>query len=391
MATLKYVIRTDKPLSDGRFTIYTEITHRGQSRYKKTNYRVHKDQFRNGAVVNHGSAAMMNIELRTLLNSDELKILKLGSRVEDMTATEVVHYLKKSDAEGKVSFFQVLDDEIKSDHGSLARTMRDTKAWLEGYAPNLTFNDITVVWLKRMESDMLVKNNSPTTVNFHMRNIRNIFNRGIDNHNVDANLYPFRKYKLPKPTVKPVDNIPVDQLRKYINAKLSSKGQNKARDRFMLSFYLIGANLKDILTAKRTQLKNGRFEYVRAKTKKLYSVKVEPEALVILDRYHGKKLLLNFVENLPSDSKRTTPGYKGIVDNKRNKLISKNLEIMEFSTYSARYTWATIAHEIGVPRDVISAALGHDDGAKVTALYINFDQAKIDQANRRVIDYVNQF
>ena len=42
-----------------------------------------------------------------------------------------------------------------------------------------------------------------------------------------------------------------------------------------------------------------------------------------------------------------------------------------------------------IPKETIAAALGH--GKKdVTDIYISFDQKKIDEANRRVIDYLNQ-
>ena len=53
----------------------------------------------------------------------------------------------------------------------------------------------------------------------------------------------------------------------------------------------------------------------------------------------------------------------------------------------ARHTWATIASELDIPKDTISAALGHG-GNSVTDIYINFDQRKVDEANRKVLDYV---
>lgn len=60
----------------------------------------------------------------------------------------------------------------------------------------------------------------------------------------------------------------------------------------------------------------------------------------------------------------------------------------DVSPYWARHTWATIAAELEIPKETIAAALGHG-GNSVTDIYINFNQKKIDDANRRVIDYVN--
>jgi hypothetical protein len=52
-----------------------------------------------------------------------------------------------------------------------------------------------------------------------------------------------------------------------------------------------------------------------------------------------------------------------------------------------RHTWATLAAELDIPKETISAALGH--GKKtVTDIYIQFDRKKIDEANRKVISHV---
>lgn len=58
-----------------------------------------------------------------------------------------------------------------------------------------------------------------------------------------------------------------------------------------------------------------------------------------------------------------------------------------FTTYWARHSWTTIAAEPDIPKETIAAALGHG-GNSVTDVYIRFDDRKIDEANRRVLDYV---
>ena len=56
------------------------------------------------------------------------------------------------------------------------------------------------------------------------------------------------------------------------------------------------------------------------------------------------------------------------------------------TTYWARHTWATIAASLDIPKETIAAALGHG-GNTVTDIYIDFDQRKVDEANRKVIDW----
>lgn len=63
--------------------------------------------------------------------------------------------------------------------------------------------------------------------------------------------------------------------------------------------------------------------------------------------------------------------------------------------FKIQYNWlltgegAMLKESVPIPEETIAAALGH--GKKdVTDIYISFDQNKIDEANRRVIDYLNK-
>lgn len=49
-----------------------------------------------------------------------------------------------------------------------------------------------------------------------------------------------------------------------------------------------------------------------------------------------------------------------------------------------------MAGVLDIPKETISAALGHSTGSDTTGIYINFDQRKVDVANRQVIDYISQ-
>jgi len=61
------------------------------------------------------------------------------------------------------------------------------------------------------------------------------------------------------------------------------------------------------------------------------------------------------------------------------------------SVYYSRSCWASYAYDlIDTPMDVISQALGHKSGKKVTNFYVKRDIAKVDRANRELIDRVKQ-
>lgn len=113
----------------------------------------------------------------------------------------------------------------------------------------------------------------------------------------------------------------------------------------------------------------------------------------IIERYKGKEHLL-YVEDLKDYRTYTYAMCRGLkklgeveVKGRGGKKERKPL-FPDISTYWARHTWATIAASLDIPKETISAALGHEIGSRVTSIYIDFDQKKVDEANRKVMDYV---
>jgi integrase len=161
------------------------------------------------------------------------------------------------------------------------------------------------------------------------------------------------------------------------------------------TLYLCGINLADLVEIK--EIKNGRIEYHRRKTNKLYSIKVEPEAMEIINRNKGNEYLLN-IKEIYSD-------YRSF-NSKLNKMLKKfgPVEVVNkkgkktctqmfpnISIYWARHSWASVAAGIGISDEVISQALGHSTTNPTTAIYINRNRDKIDEANRKVIDFINSY
>ena len=232
-----------------------------------------------------------------------------------------------------------------------------TQQWLEGF----------VAWHKRQGH----KNN---TINSNLQCLSAVFNWAIK-QDITSN-YPFRGFKKPATEARK-RNLTRQELRSIIDNNTLNGDMLVARDIFILMFYLIGINSADLFQMKRTQLINGRLEYTRRKTKKKYSIKVEPEAMEIIKRYQGKEHLLRFCD--------TVKDYH-LVSSKVNYALKKI--DTKLSTYFSRHTWASLASALDIPIDTISAALGHSYGAKITNVYVNFDLKKIDEANRKVIDFV---
>lgn len=257
-------------------------------------------------------------------------------------------------------------------------------------ANTLSFEQINKDWLTRFDRFLSGYEPSQNSRSIHFRNIRAVFNDAIDNDITAA--YPFRKFMVrPVPTAKRAYSI--DRLRELFNYPVLPHEQ-KYLDLFKLIFYLIGINIVDLCNL--SEVIDGRIVYQRSKTSRLYNIKVEPEAQEIIDRYRGTKKLLNLADNFKDVHtfmstvnralKQIGPRRHEVKDGKKRLVYESAFP--DLSTYVARHTWATIAYELEIPNETIAAALGHSFGNRTTAIYIDKDIRKVDEANRKVIDYV---
>lgn len=256
------------------------------------------------------------------------------------------------------------------------------------FGKNVYFEDINYKWLDLFDRKMQKEEfyNSAGEIikiglainarSIHMRNIRSVFNNAIDNEIIGIELYPFRRYKIKKEET-PKRAISVENLRKIFSFEGSIQ-QNWARDVSKLIFFLIGINVKDLFYL--SEIHNETTSYKRAKTGRLYNIKIQPETHILLNRFSGNNGLLIFEEQFKNYHSF------GAKINDYLKSICKELNITKITTYTLRHTWATIAANLEISKDIISLALGH--GKKTTTdIYIDYDKNKIDKANRKVIDY----
>ncbi|MGC9341254.1 MAG: tyrosine-type recombinase/integrase, partial [Bacteroidales bacterium] len=301
----------------------------------------------------------------------------------------------------EVDFYMHMDNYIKrlrqSDRESYANTFEQTKDRLKEFSlkDNLGFNEVNYRFLEDFRSFFLAKKMSENSIALHTRNIRTIFNDAINSDIVGLEYYPFRKYKIRKKQSNH-RNLSLKELNKIMKYEPVNKTEERIKDLIFLSFYLIGVNFKDLMLAKKDQVYKGRFHYDRFKTKKPYSIKVLPEAHEIIEKYEGEgEYLLRFMEDKIKNNKkidRKTPLYKDITD-QTNKVMKRILENCKLgkrgSTYFMRHSWASIADELEIPRTVIKLAMGHGNDS-VTDVYINTDLKRVDEANKKVIEYLHK-
>ncbi len=228
----------------------------------------------------------------------------------------------------------------------------------------------------------------------HMRDLRTLFNEARKIYNnedigvVKIKHYPFKVYKIGAPLKTKKRNIPAEQVIKIKNciAKPESRAE-LAKDLFMLSFFMCGMNAVDFYNFKSYDPQSKRLEYNRSKTSSLrddgafISIKIVPEARLLLEKYIGK-----LQDRYSTYNGLDTSLSKGM------KQLRNITGIADITFYWARHTFATIArNKCQMDKRDIAEALNHVDGDhKITDIYIEKDWSTVDKVQVAVIEFLRE-
>lgn len=368
---------------DGTYPVKIRVSEGKRQMYVNTSVSVSKENFVNEKVVGCKLEKVYNERLQMMKARITEKALTLdigGGGIDSLR--EDVRGMR--DEEGSALFRDVLVEHLstlpnKRTHGVYNQTVVRLRKWLGDRYDALKISDIDKKWLEAYCSHLRGRGVGDNTISIDCRNIRTLYNRAVDSGEADANSYPFRTFKIPhKKTRK--RSLSVEQLRRLISVKLEGR-KAKYRDLFLLSFYLCGMNMVDILNLDTVS--GGRIDTLRTKTGQPIQMAIQPEAMEIFNRYKGKNYALDVMDSYTDHLdfvRLMSRGLKKVEDD-------DGLICPDISVYWARHTWATIASYLDVPERTIATALSHADNS-VTGIYINFDTKKVDEANRRVIDFV---
>ncbi len=422
---IKWYLDLRRTSDEGKGRLYMVIYNNGTAAQIATGLMLHKEEFEAGKVVGVPMAGKLTQMLgikRAKLQLDIEELAVNGYEVDKMKAAEIkkaVMAKRGNDGEngngegngtGNETAFGTFAEKFIARRGKekTRQVYEMTLRKMGGYCDvgRLRFADISVGWLRDFEQ-WLGATCSVNTRGIHLRNIRAVMNAAIDEGVVPADLYPFRRFKIKKEeTMK--RSLSVGDLRRLRDYPCEG-WQRKYVDVFMLSFYLAGINLVDLMGLPPLGA-DGVIRYRRSKTGVLCQLSVPPEARAIIERYRGERHLLWFGERLKPGAegwhdwlhrfneglqKVGPSGYmyvrrKGQCGGKQRVKVYNAL-FPELTSYWARHTWATLAAEIDVPDAVIDAALGHRSPCRMADIYIRRDARKVDEAVRRVIEYFEDY
>lgn len=351
-----------------------------------------------------------NKEIRLKLQTIETRANKelKEMTVFDFGKFETKLFRKSSDKNNLKYYFDlVIQKNLTNNKISTAESYKSTFKSLSNFSEKimnckinkLTFNVITIDWLKQYQEFMLDNNKSYTTVAIYTRTLRAVFNNAIEANDISKDIYPFgkNKYKIPR-TKKVKKALNSKQLKTLFDVEVLNDNEQQAKDFWFFSYACNGMNFKDITLLKYSDIKDDRFSYYRAKTfdktaeKTVITIFLTDFTRSIISNY-GNKNKNGFVFNILKLEDSSLIQYKKIKNftrliNDHIKRVAKRNDLpSDISTYWARHSFASNSIRKGATMEFISEALNHSDLSVTKNYFAGFeDEAKKDFA-KTLLDF----
>lgn len=396
---------TRRTRADGNYPIVLRITHHQKVAQINTGFFIKESDW--NAETRCVKPSYKGTESVTRLNNQLQKkksnaidaIAKLDERklLDAFSVTQLKQHLEQKPE--RTSFFayaQTLIDEMKE-----ANRIGNAKYYAEVIATvkkfnggrDMTFLDVNLDFLKRMETQHLGKGKSYNGLAAKLRAIRAIYNKAIKAKIVDKELYPFAEYTIT--TVKTRKrSISPTAIRK-IEEKDYKPGDSlfHARNYFLASLHLCGMSFTDLAHLQISNIIDGRIKYERQKTGTQYDIKITQGLSAILAYYTTGKGKDDFI--FPIIRSETPEEQYKQVDwarrrfNKKLKKLAIECGIQEnLTSYVSRHSFATIAKNMGIDTAAISDMLGHGD-IKTTQVYLgSLSSNTLDDLHEKILNNI---
>ncbi len=400
MTSIKARLNCSRLGKDGLYPLVIQVIHNRIKREIYTPYRLKRTEFdphTERALTDRRSktraAEIREINEYLIYIKEELAKVchSLAGRGEYTSGDVIAGYKARNDMS---NFFIYADSRIRelvnAGKDGTAANYRSAVNAFEHFvgSRDLSLNAITKKTIEAFIDSRGVLKNNPNTIHFYVKQLRAIYNKADDEGYVHAAYNPFHKIRL-KGSKSPKRAISKSEVGKIAALELEGEHPHKAlaRDLFLFSIYTRGMSFVDMCYLRKENISGNMLVYRRRKTDQLLQVKIEPPLKALLRKY-GDNSSVYLLPMLRSDD-----SYKGYryIQRRLNKRIRELGDRLGFdfplTFYVARHTWATFAHEKGVPVSVISESMGHTS-EKTTHLYLaNLSHKVIDKANKTVINY----
>lgn len=394
MTSLKVKLR-ESTISKREGVIYFQLIHNRNVKLITTRFKLFSsewDKHTSSVIIQTTNQERVN-ELYSIQHGIELELAEIENLISTLkkkgeyTVNDIADYHKTQALNGYLFSFmehQIAILKIANQLKTAATYSTILKSFKEfRNQQDIHFERIDNVIMKRYEIYLKDKNVSNNSISCYMRAFRAIYNKAINSgltmqHQPFSNVYT----GIAKTVKRAIDQKTILRLQS-LDLK-NREGLSFARDLFLFSFYTRGMSFVDMAKLRKSNIKNGLLIYRRSKTKQSLSIKLEPCIIAIIEKYRDATKMDYLLPIITKENQSYDSALRS--HNKRLRVISKLLNLSTpLSSYVSRHSWATLAATKGVPIQVISEGMGHEN-EKTTRIYLaSLDQSQLDKANALII------
>lgn len=388
MANLTLTILPAKVLKGGKHKVRISVAHNGTTRYIITDVVLDSDkEWKKGQVVKRPDAAYLNMKLRKKVNEVQQAIDEI-QYIEGLTCPELLDAITSRKRVKSHTLETAFNEmiEVASSKESTKHTYRQMFKSICRHIPASTLvRSVTPVMVKKYIKER--KDLKPINVKHHVGVLSMIINHCQRNGYTDFKVLPTSRAMESAVSVRQ-NWLSPEQVRQLRDADCGLEHFDEYRDFFMLSYYLGGINLIDLLKIDFNK-NSTHIKYKRTKTENMAKVNefvefdVPVEAQEIIRRYKRKNGLL--------DCEYGTYHQERALITRMSKRVSNALEIPELTFYSARKSFAQHAFNLGVTESVIDFVLGHSLGSAKNSMLYSYIKVTPEMATdcvRKVCDFI---
>ena len=398
MATIKLAILKHTQAKDGSFKIRISVGHKQETHYIITRYKVLSwANFKNGVVVNQPDANYINVKLRQLLNDYDTRLDSIPN-LSDLTCGQLRDQLRNMRAVTSSATIQgvaneyiaILKKENRTSYAKILDMM--VRKFLEYTNGDIYLQNISTATIDGYSHYLLSKGAAPAYETMCLANIRTLVNRAIKLQLVHYDVHPFLYWHASQAEPRELD-IPVEEMRKFLTYQTKFNSKQRAVDFFMLSYYLGGMNLIDLISYDfRGYKEHPIIRYIRRKTRvkkrsnQFVEFSIPDEAYPLIDKYMNPKT--GRISEVTEAKYRSFLNYIDLSLRDVAYKVGCNYKV---SYYTARKSFVQHGFELGIPLETLEYCIGQSMKANRPIFnYVKIMRQHADEAIRKILDNLHE-
>lgn len=390
MANLFITIVPTKVLANGQHKIRIAVSHNWDTRYIPTSIVIDSlNEFKNGKIVKRSDKELLNAKLKRIYDTYYERCESI-EYADSLTCTQLVKIITSPiNGEQHRKFEDIVEEFLSQiDEDDREKTHKlyklAAKHFIRFTGPGALMEHITPIRINNYLTHLRKSKLSPTSIKIYITLLKVIINYAIKMRYVEYKVDPFVTASIPS-AKKRDTHITVEQLKIIRDMVPNQYNVSVVRDIFMLTYYLAGMNLVDMLAYDfRTNI----IDYIRIKTRntkdgdRLTSFAIPDEAKPLIKKYMNKntgKLVFGKYKTYVSCYNTLTRKMKVL---KTVAGVTHNLTL-----YSARKSFVQHGYDLGIPLSTLEYCIGQSmKEDRPIFNYVSIMKKHADKAIREILD-----